>query len=222
MTLRRVWRTVAAGMLLSTAVAVAEDKNAYAQHNLVSDLPGIADRVDANLVNPWGLTFGPTTPFWIADNHTGLSTVYNTAGQPFPLANPIIVTIPPPPGANGPAAPTGTIFNGTQFFHVGPNAPARFLFVTEDGTISGWNPNVNPAMAILEVDKSGAGAVYKGVALGGTMAAPLLFATNSTQARLRCSMATGWRFRSRADSATTAFRGDTRPSTSNASGTFCM
>src|SRR5437016_2686240 len=56
----------------------------YVQNNLVSDVSGMADTTDANLVNPWGLAFSPTGPFWVADNGTGVSTVYDTAGNPFP------------------------------------------------------------------------------------------------------------------------------------------
>jgi uncharacterized protein (TIGR03118 family) len=150
----------------------------YIPHELVSDLPGVADHLDPNLSNPWGITYSPTGPFWIADNHTGVATVYDDKGRALPQGNPLVVTIPPPSGGMPPAAPTGTVFNGTADFQVGAGLPAFFLFATEDGTISGWNPSVNATNAILKVDKSGTGAVYKGLALANNGTANFLYATN--------------------------------------------
>src|SRR5262245_48698428 len=138
---------------------------AYLQTNLVSDLPGVAINTDAHLVNPWGIAASSSSPFWIADNGTGLSTLYNGSGTPQSL----VVTIPPPAGGTPPAAPTGIVFNSTTDFTVssgGNSGTAVFIFATEDGTISAWSPKVNATNAILEVDNSGTGAVYKGLALG--------------------------------------------------------
>jgi uncharacterized protein (TIGR03118 family) len=163
---------LASGMLALAGTALAQ--NAYVQHNLVSDLPGVAEHQDANLVNPWGITKPPTGPFWISDNGTGVSTLYNGAGQPVPL----VVTIPPPMGGTPPAAPTGVVFNSTKQFQVGENAPALFIFVTEDGTVSGWNPTVSLTSAVLKVDNSTSGAIYKGAALGQVEGHPMLYATN--------------------------------------------
>jgi uncharacterized protein (TIGR03118 family) len=143
----------------------------YLQHNLVSDLAGMADFTDTNLVNPWGIAFSGTSPFWISDNHAGLSTLYNGSGAPQSL----IVHIPPPADGAPPAAPTGIIFNSTTNFTVGSNAPARFIFATEDGTISGWNSGTNAA---LKVDNSAAGTVYKGLAVGTNSGGSYLFATD--------------------------------------------
>ncbi len=150
----------------------------FVQENLVSDIPGVAANTDPNLVNSWGVTFGPATPFWVNDNGTGVATLYNGSGQPFPVGNPLVVTIPPPAGGAPPSAPTGNVFNDTTGFNVGPGQPARFIFATEDGTVSGWNPNVNATNAILEVDNSGSGAVYKGLAIGGNASGPLIYAAN--------------------------------------------
>src|SRR3974390_822797 len=80
-------------------------QNAYLIHNLVSDLPGVADVTDANLVNPWGIAFSATSPFWISDNHAGVSTLYNSSGTPLSL----IVNIPPRAGGPPPGAPSGLI-----------------------------------------------------------------------------------------------------------------
>jgi uncharacterized protein (TIGR03118 family) len=157
--------------------------NSYVQHNLVSDLPGMADQTDANLVNPWGLATSSISPFWVGNNHSGISTVYNTAGRPFPLATPLVVAVPLPPAARTssnppPAAPTGITFNDTPGFNVAAGKPALFLFAAEDGTVSGWNAGVDPANAILLVDNSASGAVYKGLAAANTDSGPMLYATN--------------------------------------------
>ena len=134
----------------------------FSQTNLTSDLGGVAMNQDTNLVNPWGIAFGPNTPIWISDNHTGFGTVYNGAGQPFPTSNPIQVTIAPPLGGLPPAAPTGVVFNDTAGF-----GGSHFIFATEDGTISAWASGSNAALA---VDNSGSGAVYKGLArVGNTL-----------------------------------------------------
>jgi uncharacterized protein (TIGR03118 family) len=140
----------------------------FLQTNLVSDIAGLALNRDPNLVNPWGLTASATGPFWVSDNNAGVSTLYNGQGQAQPAANPLVVTVPQPDGTPG-GTPTGTVFNGTADFKVtanGTSAPAAFIFATEDGTISGWSPRVDPTNAILAVDNSGAGAVYKGLAIG--------------------------------------------------------
>jgi hypothetical protein len=102
----------------------------YLQHNLVSDIPGMAAHTDTNLLNPWGISFSSSSPFWIADNHSGVSTLYNSSGTPQAL----VVTIPPPTNGTPPAAPTGTIFNNTAGFVVSTNGPTRFIFSSEDGT----------------------------------------------------------------------------------------
>src|SRR5262249_10473494 len=110
---------------------------------------------------------------------TGLSTLYTSTG----MALAQVVTIPPP--AHSPAgttaAPTGNVLNTTSDFVIkahGESAPSTFVFATEDGTLSGWNPQVSPNDAILAPDKSASGAVYKGLALGSNAQGHFLFATN--------------------------------------------
>src|SRR6266849_304980 len=132
-------------------------QSAYAQHNLVSDVPGLADHTDPNLLNPWGIAFSGNSPFWISDNHSGLSTLYNGSGTPQTL----VVTVPPPTGGTPPGAPTGIIFNNTTNFIVVSNTVARFIFATEDGTISAWASGAN-ANAVLKLDNSASSAIYKG------------------------------------------------------------
>lgn len=149
----------------------------YKQTNLVSDIAGLAKETDSNLVNSWGIAHSPTGPWWVNDNGTGVATVYNGQGQPFPLDSPLIVTIPPPKGASGSATPTGIVFNGTKDFEVAPDKPATFIFVTEDGTIAAWNQSVNKTNAILKVDNSDS-AVYKGAATALNKGELFLYAAN--------------------------------------------
>src|ERR1700752_4014239 len=118
----------------------AQDKRT----DLVSNQGGTAVR-DPNLVNAWGITRFPFTPFWVSDNGTGVSTLYDGTGQPQPPPTPLVVTIPSEAGGAG--TPTGIVANGTGAFSVsegGNSGSAFFIFANLDGTISGWNPGVDP------------------------------------------------------------------------------
>ena len=165
-----------AALLALASIPLAGSDNFYVQHNLVSDVPGMADRTDGNLVNAWGLDRSPTGPWWVNSNEKGLSIVYNGAGSAFPPANPLVVTIPPPPGGSAPSAPTGIVFNGSMDFQIGPALPALFLFATEDGTIAGWNSMVNPTLAVIKVNKPGAS--YKGITIGQIAGHNVIYAAN--------------------------------------------
>jgi uncharacterized protein (TIGR03118 family) len=168
-------------LLLLLPVAVgAQSGGFYRQRNLVSDLPNVAKLQDPNLVNPWGLSHSPSGPWQVSDNGSGLSTQYKSNGMGLPP----VVTIPLPGGAAG-CAPTGNVFNSTSNFVVtegSKSGPSQFIFATEDGTISGWNPDVDLTRAILAA--SGVtlgqftGAVYKGLALAQTSSGNFLYATN--------------------------------------------
>jgi uncharacterized protein (TIGR03118 family) len=155
----------------------------YTRVNLVSDIDGVARFTDPNLVNSWGLGFSSTSPFWVADNGAGVATLYNGQGRAFPLATPLVVTIPSPTAATG-GTPSGLVFNtstSTSDFVLtagGKSGAAVFLFSTEDGTILGWNPMVAPTSAVIAVNNSGTGAVYKGLAISTTSAGSFLYATN--------------------------------------------
>ena len=96
---------------------------------------GPSPTVDASLVNPWGISYAPTGPFWLSDNGTGLSTLYNGAGAKQGL----VVTVPPPAGSSATSSPTGQVFTGGAGF-----GGSAFAFATEDGTISGWKPPQHP------------------------------------------------------------------------------
>lgn len=118
-------------------VAQSSIKNVYVQHNLVSDIPGMADVTDPNLVNPWGISETATSPFWVSDHDKGVATIYNGSGT----VTPTVVTIPAGAGNPSPSTPTGQVTgNGANWMLPAPNGKvASFIFSTEDGTISAWN-----------------------------------------------------------------------------------
>jgi uncharacterized protein (TIGR03118 family) len=203
---------VAAGMLIPVGVgadavpAGAATGGTVLQTNLVSDLAGAAAVQDPNLVNPWGISESSGSPFWISDNNAGVATLYTVpgAGSAPVSVNGLVVNIPTPVSPTG-GTPTGTVFNtGNAFKITGPDknkvtttAQALFLFSTEDGTLVGWNPAIDPSPtgqfggpngisnhAVLRVDNSGnnftnpdpnqqTGAVYKGLAIA-TSATPIV------------------------------------------------
>jgi uncharacterized protein (TIGR03118 family) len=141
----------------SASGGIADD--VFTVHPLIGDAAGSAPAADATLVNGWGLSAGPTTPWWVSDNGTNASTLYNGSGAKQALT----VAVP--------GAPTGTVFNGSATDFVvsqnGKSGAARFLFSTEGGTILGWSPAVNGATAIPGADNSASGAVYKGLTTVG-------------------------------------------------------
>jgi uncharacterized protein (TIGR03118 family) len=174
---------------------------------------------DTNLQNAWGLVHGPTTPWWISNNAGGTSTLYNTAGlnplnpaaqTPPPVLSPVTIVplnapggtpgngvkIPNAPSQPAPGSPTSVLFNGspTDFLltpAVGttPGNPAIFLWVTEDGTVQGWNPAVNPTTAIIKVDRSqkptpANGAVYKGATIAEIDGEKFILAANFRSGRI--------------------------------------
>ena len=147
----------------------------------------VTDATDPNLVNGWGLTRSSGSPFWVSDNTTGKSTLYNGAGQAFPVGSPLVVTIPPAPGSTAKGSPTGTVFNitvanPTPSFFVSNGTKsglALFLFSTLDGTISGWSPGVNLHNAQIAVNRSGSGAVYTGLAITSDASGDFLYATDN-------------------------------------------
>jgi len=183
--LRRPTTVIAIAVLLLPLLPIeiaAQGGGFYQQKNLVSDLPNLAAVRDKSLVNPWGLSHSPNGPWQVSDNGTGLSTQYTSLGKEVAPA----VIIPGPAGVKA-AAPTGNVFNSTINFVVSKNRKSfasEFLFATEDGTIAGFNPDVDATHAILAVDRSAVtqgaftGAVYKGLALATTNAGDFLFATN--------------------------------------------
>jgi uncharacterized protein (TIGR03118 family) len=148
-------------ILLSANSATAQ----YRRVDLVSNMSGVAHHTDPNLINGWGLAFFTNSPFWVSDEMTGVSTLYGPGGSFVPL----VVTIPSAAGGGVKGTPTGIVANTTNGFVVmenGVSGASAFIFDTEDGTISGWNPNVDPTIAVIAVDNSSSGAFYTGLAIG--------------------------------------------------------
>jgi uncharacterized protein (TIGR03118 family) len=163
----------AAAAAIPMVADAGSSANRYAQANLVSDIPGVARITDANLVNPWGMSASPSSPLWIADNGTDVSTLYTGAiNGSIPQIVPLVVSIPE-------GAPTGTVFNPTGDFVVTvdhKSAPANFIFDSESGRITAWSNTVSGTTASVEfTDKS---AVYKGLAIAQRGGASFLYAAN--------------------------------------------
>jgi uncharacterized protein (TIGR03118 family) len=171
-------------LAVATALALTASfsrADSYSWQNLQSDIPGVALHTDPNLINPWGLTASSGGTIWVSDNGAGVSTLYRQDGTTVPL----IVTIPASVRNKDGGNPTGVIVNTTTSFKVtlnGNSLPSRFIFVSEDGTISGWNPQLDGTHAIIAVDngtnKGSKSAIYKGVALGSSNGHNFLYATN--------------------------------------------
>jgi uncharacterized protein (TIGR03118 family) len=159
---------VGVALVLGATSARSDVPGTYTVHNLNSNVPGLATHVDPDLKNGWGITASASSPWWVADNGTDKSTLYTADGTKLGL----VVEI-----ANG--APTGIVFNGGSGFVVSANGlsgPARFIFSSESGTISGWSPGVDGTHSIAAVIN--AGAVYKGLALANAAGGPQLYATD--------------------------------------------
>lgn len=175
-TMRFIYAMALLIVAASPAVHAAEDT--YQQRNLVSDGSVAADNTDPNLVNAWGIAFNPFAFVWVAATGTGNSTLYDGAGKPQSL----VVKVSTADNTNGKGTPTGIVFSGAPTgFEVSKgsvSAPSRFIFATEDGTISGWAPTVDPTNAIRVVDNSANSAVYKGLALSAAGNGALLYAAD--------------------------------------------
>jgi len=168
----------AAGLAATLCASSGWAMPGFVQTNLVSDVPGLAEFTQPDLINPWGMSSSATSPIWVSDNGTGLATLYNGAG----VQQSLVVTIAPPPGQTGPAAPDGQVFNaggsGSAFNVPGTTTSSRFIFATEDGTISAWASGLTHS--VIAVDNSAAAipAVYKGLAIGTSGGVTRLYAAN--------------------------------------------
>ena len=183
-------RFTAGALLVLTMQAVCFAQR-YTQTNLVSNTSGVAPVTDPQLVNAWGLSRSSSSPWWISDNGTGLSTLYNGAGAKQSL----VVTIPQadPSNKNTPlGTPTGTIANSSPTdFLLAPGKPAAFLFSTIDGTIAGWNPTVAvaqgaapPSTQAVTVVKTSDGSSYTGLTSAFIDGKRFLYAANFTKGRV--------------------------------------
>jgi len=171
------------GQTSMNAALTVNAASAFAFTNLASDTSANgALNVDANLKNPWGVVFGPTTPVWVANNHSNTSTLYDGNGKPAPVAAPLIVSTPPTNSVT--FDPTGIVFNGSGNFVVtaaGKSGPARFIFTGEGGMIGGWSPAVDTTHSVTMYPAAGGdsgGAIYKGLAIAKNGGASFLYATD--------------------------------------------
>ena len=149
--------------------------NVFVQTNLVSDGFVTAAHTDPDLKNPWGVSFLPSGPFWISDNGTSKTTVYDDTGTK-------ILSVNIPGGGGAASAPTGQVqnpfANAFKITKNGVTAAATFIFAGEDGGISGWNDTVDEANAVIARDNSASMASYKGLAIGILKHQPILYAAN--------------------------------------------
>ncbi len=167
---RKIAFTLCLGLavVLVSSAALAQ----YQLKNLDSNQAKTAKYMDPLQVNGWGLAYAPGHPFWVSDQGSGWSTLYNGQG----VKQGLVVLIPSAAGA-GPGQPTGIVFNGSSDFQIqGWNA--FFLFATLDGTISGWAPQANPNDAIIAVNNSAAGSVFTGLAVTNRPSGNLLYAAD--------------------------------------------
>jgi uncharacterized protein (TIGR03118 family) len=163
---------VAATILIGAAIAFpCRAQNNYNQHNLVSDISGLADHTDPQLVNPWGIASTGASPFWVSDNGTGVSTLYNSSGTKQGL----VVTIPPP------ATPTGVVFNSNSASSFNGDL---FIFATEGGTIDGWRGALGTSAETLAIGDNGLDAVFKGIAIATQATGTYIYAANFLQGHI--------------------------------------
>jgi uncharacterized protein (TIGR03118 family) len=186
-------------MLRSTTIAIlalimgtACFGQRYTRVNLVSNTAGVARVMDPELINPWGMSRSPSSAWRVSVQRTGFSEVYNGVGA---KQLSLTVTIPKadPNNTNTPAGtPTGTIFNSSQTdFLLAPGKPAIFLFSTTEGTIAGWNPNVDvaqentlPSRHAMTVVKTSDGSSYTGLTSALINGKPYLYTANFTRRRV--------------------------------------
>jgi uncharacterized protein (TIGR03118 family) len=166
-----------AGCIALPSAAQAGHGTRYRQTNLVSDIPGLAQLTDSNLLNPWGMAAGPNTPVWVSDNGADVATLYQGGLKKMPVsAVPLVVNIPG-------GEPTGQVFNPTDGFvvHSGMSSgPAAFIFASESGNITGWNRNVPPPPPSNQAQPAAStpDAVYKGLAMASSGGKQYLYATD--------------------------------------------
>jgi uncharacterized protein (TIGR03118 family) len=166
---------VVGAAVVAASPLTAADRNSYTVTPLVSDQPGVAAHTDANLVNAWGLTSGPMTPWWVSDNGTDKSTLYR-GSDGAPQGGPLVVNVG--------GGPTGTVFNPTAGFALPQmGGKASFLFDSEDGTVWGWN-GAQGTDSKMVADRSSVDAIYKGLAIADTSAGPRLYAADFHNARV--------------------------------------
>ena len=179
---RKTFHAIAFGLVLATQAAA----QLYRQVNLVSDISGLATVTDPLLINPWGVSFNATSPFWVSNQGSSTATLYAVTGTSNVSKVALNVNIPGPP--------SGQVSNGSSGFVVsqgGGSGPAAFLFAELNGTISGWNPTVPPPIppaistqAVLAATGAPAPVSYTGLALGTRGSDQFLYAANNASGRI--------------------------------------
>jgi uncharacterized protein (TIGR03118 family) len=181
---KRFLTMMAAAGVIALAPLSRADAHGYLQTNLVSDKNSAANAPanDSNLVNPWGVAFFPGGPFWISDNGTGVSTLYDGLGDKISLT----VTIPPLADTNpGAPGPSGMVWNGNPLAFMVGGAPALFIWATEDGTIAAWQGALGTtAQIVVSNSNLTTGPVYKGLAIGNNSSGLFLYATDFRDAKI--------------------------------------
>ena len=174
------------GGVAQSATLTVTTPTAFAATAMVADSPGVgAVATDANLVNAWGIAFGPTSAAWVANNHTQTSTLYDGNARAQPAAGPLVVNFAASAAAIA-FDPTGIVYNATTDFTVtsgAASAPAAFIFAGEGGMIAGWSASVDLTHAINAYTDAG-GAVYKGLAIASNGTANFLYATDFHNGRV--------------------------------------
>jgi len=156
----------------SGGLLAAEPGNAYARRDLVSNGGVPAEHVDPDLVNGWGMSHPATGPWWVSAADASKAVLYNGTG----IKQTLVVDIP--------GNPTGQVFNGGAQFVIPNVGPARFLFASEDGTISGWNGGLVPPTQAVVVVPAHDDASYKGLAIDSSTAGTRLYAADFHNARV--------------------------------------
>jgi uncharacterized protein (TIGR03118 family) len=165
--------------VLFVGLAVAASAQSFTVSNLTADVPGLAANTDPNLIGPVGLSRGIIGKWWVPNSGSATSTLYDGNG----VASALIVSLPQVPGSSTPTRATGTVFTGNAGFNVTPGNPALFMFVTLDGTILGWNPNVDLFNAVVLVNRQGK-ASYTGMTTAEIGASHYLYAVNALTANI--------------------------------------
>src|SRR6202140_1298146 len=165
----RLFVSVLLGLALSLVSSAAYGQ--YYQNRFLVKNSGTAKHIDPDMVNAWGLVYGPGGPFWLADQGTGLSTLYDGTG----VKQSLVVPIPPASGT-GKGSPTGIVYNGSSEFQI-DHWTSAFLFATLDGTISGWS-HFDPNNALIGVNNSGSGTSYTGLAITNKASGNFIYAAD--------------------------------------------
>jgi len=158
-------------LVFASSAALAQ----YQSTNLDSDLAGKAKHQDTLLKNAWGLAYAPGGAFWVSDEASGWTTLYDGQGN-----IQVLKAVIPPASGTGPRTPTGMVYNGSQEFKI-KNWVSEFLFATLDGTIQGWS-GFNPSSTLIGVTSKG--AVYTGLAITSKSSGNSLFAADNANNKI--------------------------------------